>query len=105
MRVSSSVAGAFDKSQVALVSSKLFVGSVVCGCGGFIVGWLLWRERGVEGQRKMFKNMVAVVGIELREGLTGKEHLGSYKKWNRCIGGPNDVSLLCGWPDIWVVGD
>ena len=53
----------------------------------------------------MFKNMVAVVGIELREGLTGKEHLGSYKKWNRCIGGPNDVSLLCGWPDIWVVGD
>ena len=44
VRVSSSAA-AFDKSQAALVSSKLFVGSVVCGCGGFIVGWFLWRER------------------------------------------------------------
>ena len=50
------------------------------------------------------KNMVGALGIELRDELTGKVPLGSYKKRNRCIGGPNDVSLLCGWPAIWVVG-
>ena len=34
-------AGAFDKSRTALVSSKLFVGLMDCGCGGFIFGWIL----------------------------------------------------------------
>ena len=39
-------------------------------------GWC----RGGKGQRKKFKNMVAVVGIEMKERVkvAGKVHLGSY---------------------------
>ena len=41
VKLSLAAAGAFDKSRTALVSSKLFVGLMDCGCGGFIFGWIL----------------------------------------------------------------
>jgi hypothetical protein len=41
VKLSLAAAGAFDESRTALVSSKLFVGLMICGCGGFIFGWIL----------------------------------------------------------------